>query len=141
MARVAPVVLDLVPEQHSDRKLSRATRRSLFPWRKAPWWPLSASPAAAANRRGQSIKPGVYTMRYSNNPVDGAHLGVAPQRDFLLLTPLANDPDPNAMPDFATLVSWSRKASGTPHPAVFSIETPAGFTFPDSPKKGITIRC
>jgi hypothetical protein len=93
-------------------------------------------PAAAADRRGQSIKPGVYTMRYSNNPVDGAHLGVAPQRDFLLLTPLANDPDPNAMPDFATLVSWSRKASGTPHPAVFSIETPAGSTFPDLTKEG-----
>ncbi len=93
-------------------------------------------PGTAADRRGQSIKPGVYTMRYSNNPVDGSHLGVAPQRDFLLLTPLANDPDPNAMPDFATLVSWSTKASGTPHPAVFSIETPAGSTFPELTKEG-----
>jgi len=93
-------------------------------------------PSTAADRRGQTIKPGVYTMRYSNNPVDGAHQGVAPQRDFLLLTPLANDPDPNAMPDFATLVSWSRNASGTPHPAVFSIETPAGSTFPELTKEG-----
>ena len=91
---------------------------------------------AAADRRGQSLKPGVYTMRYSDHPSDGAHQGVAPQRDFVLLTPIANDPDPNAMPDFATLVSWSTKASGTPHPAVLSIETPAGSTFPAVTKEG-----
>lgn len=93
-------------------------------------------PGAAADRRGQTVKPGVYTLRYSNFPVDGSHQGVAPQRDFLLLTPIANDPDPNAKPDFATLVGWSTKASGTPHPAVLSIETPAGSTFPAVTKEG-----
>ena len=93
-------------------------------------------PGAAADRRGQPLKPGVYTMRYSDHPVDGAHQGVAPQRDFVLLTPLANDPDPNAMPDFATLVGWSTKTSGTPHPAVLSIETPAGTNFPEITKEG-----
>jgi hypothetical protein len=93
-------------------------------------------PAQGADRRGQVIKPGVYTMRYSNFPVDGAHQGVAPQRDFALLTPMANDADPAATPAFAALVQMSLKASGTPHPAVFSLETPAGTTFPAVAKEG-----
>src|SRR5438270_10582139 len=68
-------------------------------------------PGPGADRRGQVIKPGVYTMRYSNFPVDGAHQGVAPQRDFALLTPIAADSDPAATPDFRSLVQMSLKAS------------------------------
>ena len=93
-------------------------------------------PATGADRRGQTIQPGVYTLRYSNYPVDGSHQGVAPQRDFLLLTPIASDADPNAMPAFDALVQMSTKASGTPHPAVISIETPSGSTFPAVTKEG-----
>ncbi len=73
-----------------------------------------------SDRRGQTIKPGVYTLRYSNYPVNGDHQGVAPQRDFLLLVPAANDSDPAATPNFDALVAMSKKASGTPHPAVLS---------------------
>jgi len=78
-------------------------------------------PGQAADRRGQTIKPGVYTLRYSLIPVNGDHQGAAPQRDFLLLTPAADDKDPNATPDFDALVAMSRKASGTPHPATLSL--------------------
>ncbi len=92
-------------------------------------------PGNGADRRGQTIKPGVYTMRYSNFPVDGAHQGVAPQRDFALLTPVANDADPAAMPDFEKLVNLS-KTSGTNHPCVFSLEPPAGDSFPALTKEG-----
>jgi hypothetical protein len=93
-------------------------------------------PATGADRRGQTIPPGVYTLRYSNYPVDGSHQGVAPQRDFVLLTPIANDADPNATPAFDALIQMSTKASGTPHPAVLSIEPPAGSTFPAVTKEG-----
>jgi hypothetical protein len=93
-------------------------------------------PAQGADRRGQAIPAGVYTLRYSNDPVDGAHQGVAPQRDFALLTPLAGDPDPNAMPNFDALVQMSSKASGTPHPAVLSMETPLDAKFPSVTKEG-----
>jgi hypothetical protein len=93
-------------------------------------------PAQAADRRGQVIQPGVYTLRYSNYPVDGAHQGVAPQRDFALMTPLASDPDPNATPAFDALVQMSTKASGTPHPAVLSLETPMDAKFPSVTKEG-----
>ncbi len=78
-------------------------------------------PKKASDRRGQTINAGVYTLRYSMFPINGDHQGVAPQRDFALLTPAAEDRDPAATPDFNTLMGWSRKASGTPHPAVLSI--------------------
>jgi hypothetical protein len=94
-------------------------------------------PGKGADRRGQVIPAGVYTLRYSLFPVDGAHSGVAPQRDFALLTPLAADPDPAAKPAFDDLVKMSGKASGTPHPAVLSLETPpAGATAPSVVKEG-----
>src|SRR2546428_3322222 len=57
-----------------------------------------------ADRRGQNIKPGVYTLRYSLMPVNGDHQGAAPQRDFMLLVPAADDKDLNAMPAFEALV-------------------------------------
>jgi len=94
-------------------------------------------PAKGADRRGQVIPAGVYTLRYSQFPVDGAHSGVAPQRDFALMTPIAADPDPAAKPGFDDLVKMSGKASGTPHPAVLSMETPpAGATAPSVAKEG-----
>jgi hypothetical protein len=62
---------------------------------------------------------------------------VAPQRDFALLTPLAADSDPAARPVFDDLVKMSRKASGTPHPAVLSLETPpTDATAPSVVKEG-----
>jgi hypothetical protein len=75
---------------------------------------------SGADRRGQSIKAGVYTLRYGVMPINGDHQGAAPQRDFLLMTPAAEDKDLNSMPNFDALVAMSRKASGTPHPAVLS---------------------
>lgn len=94
--------------------------------------------AKGEDRRGQLINPGLYTLRYSNDPVDGAHQGVAPQRDFALMTPVAADADPNSTPAFDALVQMSRKASASPHPAVLSLESPAGGTFPALVKEGDT---
>jgi hypothetical protein len=80
--------------------------------------------ADGSDRRGQQIKPGVYTLRYSIYPVDGAHQGVAPQRDFLVLVRAADDKDPATLPPYDELMKLSQPASGTPHPAVFSIAPP-----------------
>jgi hypothetical protein len=73
-----------------------------------------------ADRRGQTIKAGVYTLRYGIMPINGDHQGAAPQRDFLLMIPAADDKDLNSTPSFDATVAMSRKASGTPHPAVLS---------------------
>ncbi|HUA63540.1 MAG TPA: hypothetical protein VML19_32590 [Verrucomicrobiae bacterium] len=95
-------------------------------------------PGKGEDRRGQAINAGLYTLRYSNFPVDGAHQGVAPQRDFALMTPIANDPDPAAKPGFDALVQMSTKASNSPHPAVLSLEPSSATTFPSLSKEGDT---
>ena len=77
--------------------------------------------------RRQGVKPGMYTLRYALHPVDGNHLGVAPQRDFLLLVPAAADASP-ANITYNNLLALSRKASGTNHPSVWSLEPAAGET-------------
>ncbi len=78
-------------------------------------------PNGGEDRRGQKIQPGVYTLRFSFYPVDGAHQGVEPSRDFLVLSPAAIDRDPKAAPGFDELMDMSRKASGTNHPAAIPI--------------------
>jgi hypothetical protein len=76
--------------------------------------------AKGSDRRGQNIVPGVYKLRYGNYPVNGNHQGVAPQRDFLVMVPAALDKSTDPISDFDALIELSRKASGTPHPAVLS---------------------
>ncbi len=78
-------------------------------------------PEASTDRRGLTIKAGLYTFRYSQYPVNGEHQGIAPQRDFAILVPAADDKDVNAAPNFAQLMAMSRKASGSPHPSTLSI--------------------
>jgi hypothetical protein len=78
-------------------------------------------PSAFTDRRGNQVKPGVYTLRYSNFPQNGDHQGVAPQRDFLLLSNAADDKDVSTTPSFKALVDMSEKAMGRPHPGVLSM--------------------
>ena len=79
----------------------------------------------AIDYRGQAVKSGIYTLRYELIPDDGNHLGVAPNRDFVLLIPAESDPDPNANFKFDELVNLSRKATGTRHPAPLCLTQPA----------------
>jgi hypothetical protein len=78
-------------------------------------------PQAAADFRGQPIPAGFYTMRYELLPDDGNHLGVAPNRDFVLLTPAQSDPNPDATFKFQELVDMSAKTAGTKHPSPLSL--------------------
>ncbi len=89
-------------------------------------------PEGASDRRGQVIKAGVYTMRYSQFPITGDHQGVAPQRDFLILSPIGEDKDPAANLKFDALMALSRKGSGTSHPLILSMWKA------DSPAPGLT---
>lgn len=76
--------------------------------------------AAGGDYRGQPIKPGVYTLRYMLQPVDGNHQGVSPYRDYLLAVPAALDTGAgNLTTD--DLLKLSRKAAGTGHPSVWSL--------------------
>jgi len=85
-------------------------------------------PQQATDFRKQAIKAGSYTLRYAVHPQDGNHLGISPIRDFLLLVPLAADPDPAAKYKFEDLAALSKKASGTNHPSPWSLVTPDGIS-------------
>ncbi len=92
---------------------------------------------AGKDFRGQSIKAGFYTLRYELLPSDGNHLGVAPDRDFLLLVAAADDPGPNTLPKYDELIKLSSLAAGTTHPACFSMvaapkAVPAIYTDPNA---------
>jgi hypothetical protein len=76
--------------------------------------------------RGQQVPAGFYTLRYALIPNDGNHLGVSPNRDFLLLVPAESDSDPSAAFKFDQLVELSRKATGTRHPGPLSLVQPTG---------------
>jgi hypothetical protein len=80
------------------------------------------------DRRGQSLAPGLYTLRYVLMPSNGDHLGAAPQRDFAAFVPAAEDKDPNSTPDLDATVKMSTKASGTAHPAILSLSSGSGST-------------
>ena len=71
--------------------------------------------------KNNSIQEGTYTLRYAVMPADGNHMGVAPYRDFLLLSSAAGDPDPTKNLNFVELLMSSNEASGVPHPAVLAL--------------------
>ncbi|HMD30976.1 MAG TPA: hypothetical protein VKG84_03630, partial [Candidatus Acidoferrales bacterium] len=70
--------------------------------------------------RDQKVKPGFYTLRYTLHPVDGNHSGIAPQRDFALLSPVADDFDAATISREESL-KRSAKTTGTKHPSVWSL--------------------
>ena len=54
-------------------------------------------PQGMSDYRGQSIPAGTYTLRYELLPQDGNHMGVAPNPDFLLASPVADDSRPEQL--------------------------------------------
>lgn len=78
-------------------------------------------PGPASDFRRVRVQPGVYTMRYMLHPIDGYHMGVAAQRDFVVLLPAASDTS-TATVAVNDLLALSRKASGITHPTVWSLE-------------------
>jgi hypothetical protein len=80
---------------------------------------------------GHTVPAGVYTMRYCLLPEDGNHQGVAPRRDFVVLSPAAADQEAAALPAFGPLTEMSRKTSGATHPVTLFLVAPeAGITTP-----------
>lgn len=85
---------------------------------------VATFPAETRDFRNQRVKPGTYTMRYELIPADGDHLGVSPNRDFVLLSPIAADTDPNAVYKFDDMVALSKQSTGTKHPQPFCLIDP-----------------
>ena len=77
-------------------------------------------PTNTSDYRGQAVNAGYYTMRYALILENGAHLGVSPTRDFVLLCAPSDDKDPKALPQ-SELIKLSMKASGSGHVSPWSI--------------------
>ena len=77
-------------------------------------------PANTSDYRGQATKAGFYTMRFALILQNGAHLGVSPTRDFILLCPPGEDKDPKGMSAEET-IKLSMKAAGSGHPSPWSL--------------------
>jgi hypothetical protein len=75
--------------------------------------------APMTDYRKQKIKPGVYTLRLGFQPSDGDHMGTAPNKEFALVTPAADDKDPGPLGNAKDLQERSAKATGGSHPGVF----------------------
>jgi hypothetical protein len=79
--------------------------------------------------RGKTAAPGAYTLRYGLQPQNGDHLGASPFREFLLLSPAADDPDPRATGHDGAIAT-AKKTTGTSHPASLSLDPPEGAAGP-----------
>jgi hypothetical protein len=71
--------------------------------------------------RDQDIESGVYTLRYSQQPVDGSHVGTSLTRDFLLLLRADSDESADVL-DYSELAKQSAEAAGSGHPALLSMQ-------------------
>lgn len=72
--------------------------------------------------RGHEIEDGTYTLRYGRQPMDGNHIGTSDLADFLVAIPADKDESPDVIDDPAKLHELSAEASGTSHPAIFSLQ-------------------
>jgi hypothetical protein len=84
--------------------------------------------------RGYVVRPGVYTLRYARQPANGDHLGVSPNREFLLLSPAAADTTPDPV-GYKGAVDLSKQTVRRAHPSALSIDPTATTAAPLSPVK------
>ncbi|MBI2220508.1 MAG: hypothetical protein HYU53_04815 [Acidobacteria bacterium] len=94
--------------------------------------PLTVSKTDAAPP--EALAPGVYTLRFALQPMNGDHLGVSPHREFLLVSPAAVDTNP-APAGYQGTVDLSKQTTGASHPAAWSIDPPATT---DEPLRSLT---
>jgi len=81
--------------------------------------------------RGFPMKPGVYVLRFAMQPQDGDHMGVSPNREFLLVGPAADDQSAEPA-GYKGAVALARKTQGKSHPAALSIDPTSAGEVPGS---------
>ena len=84
--------------------------------------------------RGYVVRPGVYALRYARQPANGDHLGVSPNREFLLMSPAAVDTTPDPV-GYKGAVDLSKQTVRRAHPSALSLDPPAANAAPLSPVK------
>jgi len=113
---------DIWLRKDTPKSTSKAAESALYP-QIAPstMMGLISFPKGTTDYKGDAVPAGFYTLRYELLPADGNHLGVAPNPDFVILVPATSDPNPTAEFKAQELVTLSRKATGSQHPAPLSL--------------------
>jgi hypothetical protein len=100
---------------------AKVTSEIMYPFQPGQVIGVIRFPRKSADFRDQEIPKGVYVMRYSYQPVDGAHVGTSPTRDFVALLPAAKDKSA-AILDYKPLIAAAKETSGVAHPAILSLQ-------------------
>ena len=103
---------------------AKTTTEVLYPLTPGQLVGVIRYPRKAADFRDQEVPSGVYILRYAQQPVDGAHVGTSPTRDFLALLPPDQDRDPKTL-DYKALTTASKETTGTAHPGILSLQKAA----------------
>lgn len=72
--------------------------------------------------REQVLAPGLYTLRYGQQPADGNHIGTSELADFLMALPAKEDSSPKTTDDLDEVVALATEAAGTTHPAILALK-------------------
>lgn len=99
----------------------KATPEVLYPFAPGQLIGVARFSRKAADFRDQDVSTGVYTLRYAQQPVDGAHVGTSLTRDFLLVVSAEVDKSTKPL-GYEDLVEISAEAAGSSHPALFSMQ-------------------
>jgi hypothetical protein len=74
--------------------------------------------------REQNLAPGLYTLRYAEQPQDGNHIGTSDLSDFLLALQAKTDSLATSSDNVDEAVALSQDAAGSTHPAILSLRPP-----------------
>lgn len=97
----------------------------IYPFKPGEIFGVARFSRKSSDFRDQEISKGVYTLRCMLQPVDGAHVGTSPTRDFVLL--VAAEMDKSLAPiEYKTLVHESAEVAGSSHPALLSLQRVQG---------------
>ena len=80
--------------------------------------------------RKQKLPPGVYTLRFGVQPMDGDHMGASPTTTFCLMVSAKMDTDPGTM-EPKEMIEKSMKSIGLGHPGVLMLLGDRGFNIPE----------
>src|SRR5690606_22284820 len=67
------------------------------------------------------LPPGLYTLRYAQQPQDGNHIGTSTLFDFLLVIQAKADQSPKTAEGLDDLVALATEAGGSSHPAFLAL--------------------
>jgi hypothetical protein len=93
----------------------------IYPFRPGQLIGVVRYPRKSNDFRDQDVPAGVYTLRYGQQPIDGAHVGTSPTRDFLCLLPADKDRQPGIL-DYPALIAASKQTAESNHPAILSLQ-------------------